>query len=65
MDSESSKGTGGSAALFLSGLVAGAVGGIVVGWLLSGQFAAILSSILNLASRDSKGDSVRFEVMQQ
>lgn len=65
MDAETTNSKGGSAALFLTGLFAGAIGGIIVGWLLSGQLAAILGSILNLASRDSEGESVRFEVMQQ
>lgn len=65
MDVQVQRKSGNSAAPFLAGIVIGGVGGGLAGWLLSGHIAPILTSVLNLISRDPKRDTPRFEAMQQ
>ncbi|HQY30509.1 MAG TPA: hypothetical protein PK691_04455 [Thermomicrobiales bacterium] len=54
-----------SLGVFAVGVVVGGIGGGLAGWLLGGHLAPLLTSVLNLISRDSKQSPVRFEAMQQ
>ena len=65
MDASRPQESNSSALVFLAGVVIGGVGGGIAGWLLGGHLTPILAGLLNLISRDSKRQSVRFEALQQ
>jgi ABC-type lipoprotein release transport system permease subunit len=65
MESHTKRSSGGSAAIFMVGILIGGVGGGLAGWLLGGHIAPILSSVLNLITRDGNRDTLRHEAMQQ
>lgn len=54
-----------SAGLFLAGIVVGGIGGGVAGWLLGGHIAPLISSVIQLLSRESDSKHPRFEALQQ
>ena len=54
-----------STLIFLVGVVIGGIGGGVAGWLLGGHITPRVASVINLGTRDSKRQSVRFEALQQ
>ena len=57
--------SGSPVTIFIVGIIVGGIGGGIAGWLLGGHIAPLLTGLFNLAGREGKRPSVRFEALQQ
>ncbi len=51
--------------LFVAGVILGGIGGGIAGWLLGGHIAPLVSSVIQLLSKDTDSKHPHFEALQQ